>query len=894
MSSNRPPTVERLLTALDCMLIDGFAIQDKTLLEKLLTSLQNADALLSTVPINVHCKWFASVLDMYQNQTPMSRNACIHLYAFALKYLAILVKRDTGLITLIETHTLQSMINQLDVTSDFKESSIFNAYMSLLQTLNTHKRGLEYVFQKGLWKIILFSIHGLTVPAKYVEIQASQYIADLIYKSFDFEMAHYCEPLLEELLYNLNSTDNLTANHQDMKEFVGYNVYVKTLILSLEKFIGTKYESDVLYKIINKYSLSDVLVNIQKLSNVNPILLKNYITLHLIFDCFTVWHNSDMEYVLKSIFSHMNTPKNIQSYNKINNLCTQAIKYANASNAQLAANPVFEKELIIGQLIPLNKCADWLLSSKYKKSKYDRSCIIESKYILNYCNNYDSMINEVAISSILNIVDIVPILKQVSLDYLFNFFSTLTEHFFNSDNWLEQCQSQDYIYNKFLEILSYVFICWAKVIECKLFSEITTHDELLVPLVQNLSQFFHKSSHNSTLLQNGLKLMSTALNNMNKENVQYTSNLENFGTLCTALHNLLLDTRPEIRDSCLQCITSIVNVSKYSSGNFFVKIILEKHLSIAVMNTLKHDNDPFVRSKALECLEKMASVLDIWETSLKESDLITHCLNLMQYESEGIIRRQIVKLITALYINNELSDDLFNEICIVMVHISIKDPLWEVKTFTYEFWSSVIYKFIGTSCKTNNTERLNDNLVKLSWTGCLHVLYVALKEEHDLVVQKKAICLTKELLALISSINDNLQDLNVKLKSKPVNSLHNITDESIENCSGSIKKKSRQLDSADRILSSITTSSDCELLPSLKTFNNSNIYPNDICLRQKTDVYIKIDDFLNFTSIYNFNDCDTKTQWVISTRSGLDSMLDDIIGQSQHCFIEGADLLDCY
>jgi len=67
------------------------------------------------------------------------------------------------------------------------------------------------------------------------------------------------------------------------------------------------------------------------------------------------------------------------------------------------------------------------------------------------------------------------------------------------------------------------------------------------------------------------------------------------------------------------------------------------------------------------------------------------------------------------------SDNLFNEICIVMVHISIKDPLWEVKTFTYEFWSSVIHKLIGKSCKQNNTERLNDNLVKLSATGCLHV-----------------------------------------------------------------------------------------------------------------------------------------------------------------------------
>jgi len=111
--------------------------------------IQFSDALLSTVPTDVYCKWFDSVLDIYRNQTPVSRNACIHLYSFALKYLAILVQHDDGLVALIETHTLQSMINQLDVASDLKESSIFNAYMSLLQTLNTHKRGLEYVFQEG-------------------------------------------------------------------------------------------------------------------------------------------------------------------------------------------------------------------------------------------------------------------------------------------------------------------------------------------------------------------------------------------------------------------------------------------------------------------------------------------------------------------------------------------------------------------------------------------------------------------------------------------------------------------------------------------------------------------------------------------------------------------------
>lgn len=64
---------------------------------------------------------------------------------------------------------------------------------------------------------------------------------------------------------------------------------------------------------------------------------------------------------------------------------------------------------------------------------------------------------------------------------------------------------------------------------------------------------------------------------------------------------------------------------------------------------------------------------------------------------------------------------LFNEICTVMVHISVKDPLWEVKIFTYEFWSSVIQTCIKTSCKLNNSKQLNNDLVKLSETGCLHV-----------------------------------------------------------------------------------------------------------------------------------------------------------------------------
>lgn len=66
------------------------------------------------------------------------------------------------------------------------------------------------------------------------------------------------------------------------------------------------------------------------------------------------------------------------------------------------------------QLIPLKKCAELLESPAYEKSQFD-CCIFESNNILNNCIDYDSVINEVAISSILNILDVVPTLKQVIL-----------------------------------------------------------------------------------------------------------------------------------------------------------------------------------------------------------------------------------------------------------------------------------------------------------------------------------------------------------------------------------------------------------------------------------------------------------------------------------------------
>lgn len=106
------------------------------------------DDLLKFIPISTQCKWFSNVLSICQHKTSVTTISSIHLFSFALKYLAILVRSNDALVALIEAHTLKSMINQTDVFS-LKESSVFNAYISLLQSLNSQKSGLEYIFQEG-------------------------------------------------------------------------------------------------------------------------------------------------------------------------------------------------------------------------------------------------------------------------------------------------------------------------------------------------------------------------------------------------------------------------------------------------------------------------------------------------------------------------------------------------------------------------------------------------------------------------------------------------------------------------------------------------------------------------------------------------------------------------
>lgn len=108
------------------------------------------------------------------------------------------------------------------------------------------------------------------------------------------------------------------------------------------------------------------------------------------------------------------------------------------------------------------------------------------------------------------------------------------------------------------------------------------------------------------------------------------------------------------------------------------------------------------------------------------------------------------------------------------------------------------------------------------------------------------------------------------------------------------RKRARHIDSSTHVIEVLSETKDCELLPELKNTERTYIYPEDWTFVWQYAHYISVKDFWLYINIYDFNECDEKTEWFKSTRSGLDSMLNDIIGYSTNCFVDGADLLDCY
>lgn len=144
----------------------------------------------------------------------------------------------------------------------------------------------------------------------------------------------FCGPLFEELLLKFDCPRS------------SLYYYMKTAIFCFENFIGTDYAPVVRDNIFIKYSIANLLVQIQDLPGKKFIFLRAFMNMHILFDYFTAWDTFMIEDILKLIGERI-SKRNVLYHLCLNYTCAKAIKYANIINTHLATNINVEKELII-------------------------------------------------------------------------------------------------------------------------------------------------------------------------------------------------------------------------------------------------------------------------------------------------------------------------------------------------------------------------------------------------------------------------------------------------------------------------------------------------------------------------------------------------------------------
>lgn len=332
----------------------------------------------------------------------------------------------------------------------------------------------------------------------------------------------------------------------------------------------------------------------------------------------------------------------------------------------------------------------------------------------------------------------------------------------------------------------------------------------------------------------------------------------------------------------------------------------------------------------------MIKIRLFWEHSLHELDVKKYAVEVIGSESEGVVRREAVACITAIYNHQQIPQQCFDIIFSVLAHCAVNDFYWEVKVNALEFWKSVIcrqfvhqgmidgtFPAVTFSKEHKKIITLNDKeihlrlrkvLNELSLRGCLGIL-VSCLQDSDLEVIKKVVSIFEQIMQNLNKYNF-VEEYKKSRKSgagtsstKPVidsnyadfKSLHGARDSDVRNTADISKTTeviiTTESGQVNSILDSIRDTDDITLLANTYSSNlhldtkpcESGLIDENLF---KTFAEFTADDFLDFVSNTDLKQIvNEKSEWIHHTET-FSTLLDDVI----RSFREHDDdvELDCY
>lgn len=306
-------------------------------------------------------------------------------------------------------------------------------------------------------------------------------------------------------------------------------------------------------------------------------------------------------------------------------------------------------------------------------------------------------------------------------------------------------------------------------------------------------------------------------------------------------------------------------------------------------------------------------------------------MEILKTEYEGIVRKEAVQLLAAIYENKKFEATELSSIYCTMTHAAINDLFWEVKVKALDFWHSVIRdqltyqgvidgsfpsvtfskekKKIVTLTEKEITLRLTRMLDDLSASGCLTVLMACMRDEDDLMVVKACVNVIKFLRDFLDKYtywqqmqqSTQYQQLTSAADAAALARRHNtarlVIDTQMED-EGEPIDVEKELARADEIIQNIVSAQDINLL-TIAYENQMSVDNDDDDDNDDEDqddegtpsIYVTAHQFLReIMSIHLDELVKSRTDWIAHTDS-FASLLNDMMYSLQ---VIPANEADCY
>ncbi|XP_044733633.1 uncharacterized protein LOC123296236 [Chrysoperla carnea] len=951
MESSLNEYEQKIIKVLQQFLIPDYKIGNDTYLEILLSQISGKyDAELGErlLTSKIFTNWIDEAITQWE-QSPLNLPS-IPIQTFALNLTSLVSSNETQFIKLDLINLYTRMCKLFCVEHDYTNVSVKLGYVRLLTSFLSYPSGIQWILESERWKHILkYCYKSQTI---YITRESQNFFIKLLKVCYDSEkFIEYVDLIFIEILLPLQKLQKVAEIKNDEIED-DITPMLKLIQTILHEFYLNYSNPKLFTKIfISKYQ-NDLEQNLWSLVNTTPNNKFHIILAHILTQLYfgtiinlkTDNNSSDDTSSTTSSESNENPQVlNIFSgklYALFNLLISKrsfgafikTVGIAHVYCCKLISEHKIEytNQLVMFQLIPIGSLIQMYLEfdNSYCKSDHPENEIMElyiAKLFKISCEDTirlcytirDAILNagpkicqEICVQGLgLSMQtrtyyerDQIIILFQHLMYLLLNLSDATRDNKLPNELAVDPHGVITNLLQSIATLITEFKLTWRDCVEtiCLLDKSVNLLKSQMI-------------SSRATVL--ALKVIQLGIENFMAPNlallmdsIECSSALTDLGPL---LYQRLHDVQWEIRDSVLEVLHTLIVISERKFPAF-QKLLLNNNLCTIILDKAINDSESYVRAMALKCITSMVKIDTFWNKVLEQENLLDKTINILKNETEGIVRREAVAVITEIYENERIKCDIaLKRTYKTMSLITLTDLHWEVKINGLEFWRQVICKQLshqgmidGTfpdvtfSKENRKIIVLNENEIKnrlykvlkyLSIHDCLTVLIYCLYDECDITVVNTALSILLKMKAWYNKYNMLINNNNNNKNKTITNNLET------------------RIDNNDSVIDSIINSKDINLL--VNVYNKQNDV-NEMIIdeQQQPQSEPQIQNNLDENDLVNnkitpelflqYLGCidpqlvaTERNRWLTHCTYNLDSLLDDILKSYDDQF---NNVMDCY